>query len=93
MAVICFDSAGTDQRLAKEHVMKTATHISSNIGDDELDRADAWTVGAPVSTGWQEATLTRANELEELSKALAPSAGSANGNGPLDTQVVLRAID
>ncbi len=73
--------------------MKTATHISSNIGNDELDRADAWTVGAPVSTGWQEATLTRANELEELSKALAPSAGSANGNGPLDTQVVLRAID
>ena len=73
--------------------MKTATHISSNIGNDEPDRADAWTVGAPVSTGWQEGTLTRANELEELSRALAPSARCMNGDGLLDTQVVLRAID
>ncbi len=50
-------------------------------------------VCAPVSGGWREGTLTRAMELESLSKALTLVDRPRGSDDPLNTEVLLLAVE
>lgn len=74
--------------------MATTTIIPSSVTTHDLpDMPVAHSVGAPVSGGWQEGTLTRAMELESLSRALTMVDRPDRADDLLNTEVLLLAIE
>ena len=57
------------------------------------DVVQARSVGRPVSGGWREGTLTRARELESLSRALRPVGRPDASDDLLNADVLLLAIE
>lgn len=74
--------------------MATATVRHSSVTTREPpDLRHAPSVGGPVSGGWREGTLTRAMELESLSKALTSVGRPEVSQDLLNTEVLLLAIE
>jgi hypothetical protein len=74
--------------------MATALVSPPSVTTHELPHAvPARSVGAPVSGGWREGTLTRAMELEALSRALTLVDRREESDDPLNTEVLLLAIE
>ena len=61
----------------------TAPGVPDQRVDDRADETAARSVGGPVSAGWREATLTRAQELEALSRWIWRS-GACDGAAQRD---------
>lgn len=73
--------------------MATATVRKPLVTTHELPSVlHAPSVGGPVSGGWRESTLTRAMELDSLSKALTVVGGPEVSEDLLNTEVLLLAI-
>ena len=73
--------------------MATAMVSPSSVRSHELPDLLPRSVGAPVSAGWREGTLTRAMELEALSKALTLVDRPERSDDLLNTEVLLLAIE